>query len=206
MEIITGVGAEGQEGERSQYLYHHSRPLQYIEYGIVQQARTQDEAYGGAYDWTERALGFYPVFLAVGKTEEDIHMTGYQNQWSRKLGFDTYREKGDIDNQVLFSFNDIPNGIFMDYINWHILLNSQDRGYNISDRERSMILRPSWNKADWLRYAKRNPGCVQLVVPELDLRKADSIWVRNNATKKEAERMGFKGVDTQRLKVPPSFF
>ncbi len=37
-----------------------------------------DEA---AYGWLADRLGFWPLFLAVGETEEDRRVTGYQMQW-----------------------------------------------------------------------------------------------------------------------------
>ena len=141
----------------------------------------------------------------MGETIEDIEMTGYQNQWKQLLAwgrnYREYRQKGEIENQVLFSFTDIPTGVFMDYMNWHMVLNSAYNNYQMSDREKRMIFRPYWEKSDWLRYVRRNSHSLQLVVPKLDLRKAAVIWVRNVRTKRNLENEGFRNVEVRRIPV-----
>lgn len=201
MEKESYAKIEQTEIRQAVPLYHHARALEHSAYGIVMQERGVDKDYAGAYEWVEHAVGFYPLFLAVGATTDDIKMTGYQNQWGRKLGPNLYRQKGDIQNQVLFSFTDVSKGVFMDDANWHIVLNSENSNYQITNRERSMIFRPSWSTSDWLRYARKNPHSVQMVVPELDLRKAASVSVRNKTTQQYMEQHGFQNVSVVRIKV-----
>lgn len=189
----------------SKSTFHHSRNLEYSSFGIVKQKMGVDPDYEGAYRWLEKEVGFAPLFLAVGKIEEDIRMTGYQNQWRkllvRGLNNREYRHKGDTENQVLFSFNDLPGGRFMDYASWHIVLNSGHKNYKINSWARKLIFRETWDKEKWISHAAKNPGSVQYVVPELDLRKADSIWVRNKETQKNLEKRGFQNVAVKRLAV-----
>jgi len=184
---------------------HHARQLEYCIYGVVRQKRGVSEYFDKAYDWLEREVGFYPLFLSVGETVDDMAMTGYQNQWRRLLvegkNYRKYRQKGEVQNQVLFSFVDIPDGIFIDYMNWHMVLNSEYDNYQIPDREKRMIFRPSWRKSDWLRYARHNPHSVQLVIPELDLREATRVWVRNIQTQLHLEKVGFGNVEVRRIPV-----
>ncbi len=192
---------ENAEVDLSQYSYHHTRPLEYIRYGNVSQVKSDDEYYHRAFSWLEKQVGFYPLFMAVGKSEEDLQVTGYQGQWRRLLGTNDYRKKGDIENQVLFSFEE-QSGVYMDYMNWHLVLNATNRDYQMTDFEKKLIFKPSWKKSDWLRYARHNPAYVQMVVPDLDLSQANSIWVRNKDTKKRVEEMGFDNVEVRRLRVP----
>ena len=175
----------------------------------MQQEFDGDYYFEGAYKWLEQQLGFYPMFLAVGSTEDDIRMTGYQNQWRRLLveadnrGDDQHKKN--IENIVLFSYRDLPNpdGVFTDYQYWHIVLNSQHNNYRITEREKSWIFKSSWSKSDWLRHAKRNPHSVQLVVPFLDLTAADQITVRNKGTKRCLEGIGFGNVEVRGLRTHP---
>ena len=196
---------EPKEDRQVSPVYHHARELQHCVYGIVRPKRGASKYFDKAYEWLEREVGFYPLFLAVGETIEDIEMTGYQGQWTRLLArgenYREYRKKGEIENQVLFSFTDMPAGAFMDFQNWHMVLNSERDNYQLTDREKRMIFRPSWKKSDWLRYARRNPNSVQLVVPELDLRKAVRIWVRNIQTQLNLESAGFRNVEVRRIPV-----
>lgn len=194
------------EGKKGVPLYHHARPLEYSLYSVVRQEQGVDFFdFEGAYRWLEKEVGFYPLFLAVGPTEEDKRMTGYQNQWRRLLarGKDLreYRKKGEIDNQVLLSFLNISDGIFMDYEYWHIVLNSALNDYEVNKWVKKLIFRPTWNKNRWLDYAEREPHSVQLIVPELDLREAEVVWVRNRKTQEELKNIGFPNVEVRRLAV-----
>ena len=130
-------------------LYHHARPLEHVVYGYVSQARGIDPDFEAAYQWLVHEVGFYPLFLAVGGTLEAISMTGYQDQWRRKRATPEERHQGTI--VVLFSFNDVSAEVYMDYLNWHIVLNSGYKDYQITARERRMIFRPSWWPSAWLR-------------------------------------------------------
>lgn len=205
MEKEVRARIEQKENKLVTPLYHHARELEHCIYGVVGQKREASKYFDKAYEWLQHEVGFYPLFLAVGETINDIAMTGYQNQWMRLLAegrnYRKYRQKGEIENQVLFSFTDIPVGVFVDYMNWHMVLNSEYNNYQITDREKRMILKPSWRKSDWLRYARHNPHSVQLVVPELDLREAARIWIRNMQTKQHLERAGFGNVEVRRMQV-----
>ena len=196
---------EPKEDNKVTPLCHHARELKHCIYGVVRQKRRGSKYFDKAYDWLEHEVGFYPLFLTVGETIDDITMTGYQNQWRRLLAegknYRKYRQTGEIENQVLFSFSDIPSGAFRDYMNWHMVLNSEYNNYQIADRARKMVFRPSWGKSDWLRYARRNPHSVQLVVPELDLRKTTRIWVRNIQTQLNLESVGFRNIEVRRVPV-----
>ena len=180
-------------------LYHHARPLDHSPCGSVKQERGLDADFEGAYRWIEHHLGFYPLFLAVGATEDDMRMTGYQNQWRKKLGDREYRRKGEIDNYVLFSFSDVPNSIFTDFHYWHIVLNGGHSNYQISNWAKKLIFRPTWDRDRWLGYARRKPHSVQLIVPELDISRAERIWVRNRETKKHLEGLEFANIAVRRL-------
>lgn len=187
--------------DKEKLIYHHSRVLEHVKYGVVKQERGVDEYYEDCYLWLEKQVGFYPLFLSVGETEEDIRMTGYQNQWLKKIGSYEYRKKGEYPNYVLFSFDQLNSGVFMDYEGWHLCLNSSAINYQIRDWAKRHIFKYSWNKGDWLRYARKNPHSVQYVVPELDLSKANKVYVRNQATKKYLPKLGFKNINILRLKV-----
>ena len=183
--------------------YHHCRSLDGIVYGRVEASSEHaDEYFKDAYSWLEKVVGFYPIFLSVGTTDDDIRMTGYQNQWKRILSEGhnrkEYRKKGNFPNDVLFSFEDI-NGVFMDYNYWHIALNASHKNYQMTDYEKRLIFKPSWPKSKWLKKARKNQHSVQLVTPELYLPGAERIWVRNQQTKELLTSMGFDNVESRRL-------
>lgn len=221
----------------SDLIFHHCIPLNKLTFGEIVPHHTHtrekirdefDEFYVRTFQWWERRVGFYPLFFAVGKTEEDIRMTGYQNQFNRilesrmeKIGEGkkvtlpdgrTYnkgvfkritklRPAGDIDNRVLLSFRNV-DGIFTDYNAWHMALNGAgNKGeWDATDREFRQIIKPCYNRARWLRLAKAKPHLVQLLAPKCDLRTAARVWVRNQDTKRAVEAMGFQNVKVKRLK------
>lgn len=165
--------------------------------------------------WLESKIGFYPLFLAVGGTLGDVEMTGYAYQWKRIVRTipdksrprkmrNVLAKAGDIPNRVLFSYSDPPSEDikYVDYGAWFIALNSSHCDYKIGKRETSMILKPSWTPSDWLRMARKHPHHVMAVIPKLDLRRADRIWVRNMNMAKLLTDMGFKGVKVKRLRSP----
>ncbi len=184
-------------------LYHHARPLEFVEFGIVRQKMGIDSDFEPVYKWLEEEVGFTPLFLAVGKQEENIRMTGYQGQFARLLergkDYRRYRKKGEIDNQVLFSFSDVQNGVFTEFHDWHIALNAIPNGDKVGKWANKLIFRKTWDKEEWLDYADKKPHSVQVVVPELDLRTADSVWVRNKETQKKLQLLGFKHVEVKRI-------
>ncbi|MEK6846302.1 MAG: hypothetical protein AABY26_06065 [Nanoarchaeota archaeon] len=183
--------------------YHYCVSLEGVVYGEVRaNSEYADPCFKDAYSWLEKEVGFYPLFLAVGATEEDIRMTGYQNQWRRILSGGsngkTYRKRRILPNEVLFSFEEI-DGVFMDYGYWHIALNAAHNNYQITDYEKKLIFKPSWSKSDWLRKARKTPHSVQLVTPKLYLPDAHRVLIRNQQTKKLLESMGFDGVEVGRI-------
>ena len=187
-------------------LYHHCRSLEHVIFGEVKPKPEYDADLFDrkAHLWLEKQVGFYPLFLAVGTAEEDLHMTGYQDNWKRKIGehnkCSIYRKKGEFLNEVLFSFEEVT-GVFMDYLTWFIALNSEYKNYAVSDYEKRLIFKPSYSKADWLRKASKDPGTVMLVAPSLYLPDAKRIWARNKATKEKLEDMGFENVEAKRIAV-----
>jgi len=205
VEILQSSSIEIKEKEAIKLLYHHARPLESVKFDIVYPLRRNSQLYeglnsefAGENEWMEQYMGFYPLFLAVGKNDNDLRLTGYQNQWRKLLSYSLkhreYRQKGDDENYVLFSYAEMPTlGIFSDAVNTFPLLNLHlyNGGKDIKLRDIQSIFRPSWIKNDWISYANKNPGTVQLVAPSLDLRKAERVLVRNQKTKDGLEEMGF---------------
>lgn len=186
--------------------YHHSRPLEQINYGPVRQSRVTydeiDEAFLKAYDWLGEHVGFFPLFLALGDTQDAILETGWQNQWRRKIDSYSLTRYGSKRNEVLFSYKDIANSAFVDSQYWTATIgNFANNYYEVSDYWRRLILKPSWKKSDWLREARRQGDRVEAIVPELDLRTADLISVRNQDTRRLLERQGFQNVEVARISV-----
>ncbi|MBF0208609.1 MAG: hypothetical protein HQK53_17180 [Oligoflexia bacterium] len=109
-EIINFDQQFIESKERHKLLtFHHSRPLSAVTFGEVTQSpasvgaksvEDQEDAewFEQKYKWLEKQIGFYPLFMAVGRRNDDLRMTGYQNQWrkvlSRSRDGNTYREKG----------------------------------------------------------------------------------------------------------------
>ena len=187
-------------------LYHHSLSLDHVIFGEIRSdPKYADDDFKKAYTWLEDQIDFYPLFMAVGRSDDDIRMTGYPDNWrvrvasryeeGKRVG--TYRRKGEFPNLVLFSFDHV-DGVFMDFDNWHIVLNSWYNDYQISDYDKRLIFKPSWPRSRWLKKAKDNPHSVQLVTSSLDLSKATRVWVRNNATKQQLQDLGFSGVDVRK--------
>lgn len=210
-EIIAAPNPDKKEKASQILTYHHSRPLATVTHGSVfpvspleyETAELYPEYWDRAFRWLEGKVGFYPLFLAVGRSTEDLRMTGYQKQWAKLLmrsrAGNEYRQKGDIPNKVLFSYSQIsPQGVFVDFVNWDLVLNFSDKP-DFLEKYFHSIFRPSWNKNDWMTYANKKPHSVQLVVPSLDLSQATQVTVRNSRTQKVLENMGFTHVVTGRL-------
>ena len=184
-------------------LYHHCRSLDSITYGEVRaNPKYFDPDFKDAYIWLKEEIGFCPLFLAIGTTNDDILMTGYANQWRRIISEGPngkeYRKKGEFPNNVLFSFEEV-DGVFTDYGYWHLALGSYRD--NITDYEKRLIFKPSWPKSKWLRNSKKRLQSVQLVTPRLYLPDAKRIWVRNKQTQKVLERMGFDNIKVKRIPI-----
>lgn len=169
--------------------------------------------FDACYRWLAERVGFWPIWLAVGAGEEALRMTGYDNQFGRCIAWsrdgNTYRTAGEFPSYALFSWRQPPQGIrYLDYDNWCIgLLNSvtiQDHRSYVRDvpewLERG-ILRRSWKDSDWLRKAIRETHSTQAVVPQLDLRSADLVRVRNKKEQLRLQAMGFERVEVWRMKV-----
>jgi hypothetical protein len=55
----------------------------------------------------------------------------------------------------------------------------------------SWVLHPRRSARAWLAAAARESYSVQAVAPMLDLRTADSVWCRNQKTRRKLLKMGF---------------
>ena len=216
-----------------QLLYHHSCPLSAVRYGTIRPRKLSSlftaapQCVKGqaceldwwhyarsmklAYEWLAGEVSFYPLFLAVGATEDDRCATGYQSQFKRPRPGSQKSEP-----RVLFSYEAQPTAplAFNDYDHWHSLLSGAFSSLEnlgggrhtrtlrtIPQERRDQVLKPDWSSSRWLRQAGRAVHTVQAVVPALDLRAATRIWVPNVATRDELLRQGFAGerVEVHRL-------
>jgi len=161
-----------------------------------------------ANNWLKKEVGFYPLFMSVGNSIYDYYMTGYDDNWRVTLSswyegkpkkyYYKKRKKGEFPNLVLFSFDDV-DCVFMDHAYWVVGgYTNAINGEEVTNRDKRCIFKYSWTRAKWFRMVKKSGG-VQCVVPELDLRQAVRIWVRNNKTKKMMEKMGFTNVVVKRI-------
>lgn len=163
-----------------------------------------------AYEWLAEQIGFFPHFVSVGTNSDALYRTGYQDNWRVWTGGEfvnneyrkTYEKKGEIPNNVLFSF-DYLEGVFMDFDYWHIAINECVNGGNVSKRELNWIFKPSWTRERWLRAATNQTHAVDLLVPEIPLNKSAKVRVRNHATKKIIAAMGFQNIEISRFRVEP---
>lgn len=212
--------------------FHHARSLANVRHGTVAPVRLTEliprpDCSGGCewsdawhealvmeatYKWLAGLSGFWPLFLAVGETDEDRRMTAYQLQFSRspKSG-----PRGPIRERVMFSYHHPPPGtVYLDYMNWHIPLNSLIEQHGDPHRlavqlrsrgDQAAVLKRSWPASRWLRYARQNPHCVQAAVPELNLAAADEIWVPNQRIAHALHQQGFppERITVRRLTVTP---
>jgi len=199
MELLN-INRE-ESGERIKpYTYHHSRPIDFVNFGPVKQlsplkTQPEDPEYAqildSGYKFIEKRLGFYPLFLAVGRTNSDLFLTGFQDS--------------DISSEpktrtALFSFQDKPrNGVFMDFHQWNVSVLNMHWSGAPTDREIQSIFKPSWIRNDWISYANKFPGSVQMVVPDLDLSFADMVTVKSNEDKNLLTKLGFGNVVVAKL-------
>ena len=193
--------------------FHHAIPFERIQYGeiIGCKEKSDDDFYLPAFEWLSGEVGFWPIFLAVGKPS-DVYMTGYQNNWRRFLGHRAiYPKTGKMyfrkvyakpmQNIVLFSFRHVE-GVYTDYDAWHFALGAYGNRpqRELTKQEHQQIFKKSWSQSRWHKLAEKQ-SYVQLVTGKLDLRTAYRVWVRNKATKKALEKMGFKNVKIKRIPV-----
>lgn len=161
-----------------------------------------------AYEWLEEQVGFFPHFVAVGNDEDALYRTGYQDNWQVWMGGDfvqgiyrkSYRIKGEFPNLVLLSFEHLE-GVFMDFMSWHIAINACINGKRVPTSVMKMILKTSWTDKHWLQAARNQSHVVDLLVPEIPLDTAGGVWVRNCATQELVERRGFRNVEVARIQV-----
>jgi len=205
-------------------LYHHCRPIERVSFGTVYPANAwsgnPDLLHGHdqiAYAWLAERCGFWPIWLAVGITDDDRRVTGYSGQWLRKIGdgpdpsHRIYVRRGEFPSFVLFSWTEAPPRIVhIDYDTWHIVLNSVEyedrrpaRLGPIGPGTEASIMRPSWTPARWRRYARTHPASVQAVAPALDLASADAVWCRSQAARRRLIAMGFPAerIEVRRIAV-----
>ncbi len=171
---------------------HHALPLEEVSYDIIERERCEDDP---GHEWLSGKVRFSPLYLAVGDTELNVSMTGYHTQFERKKP-----NVIDASNMVLFSFREQPRaGVFIDDNHYIGLVMGLDGNPQPTSYKEEMVFHPSWNKTDWLRSATKPKESVILVVPELDVRTADLVTVRNKPTQQELERMGFQNVQVRRM-------
>jgi hypothetical protein len=158
--------------------------------------------------WLEKQIGFYPLFLAYGETDEDIRMTGYQQNWMRVISsryqcgknIVEYVKKGEAKNYILFSFESVQSPVFIDYDEWFCVLNSYP-SYDIKKSVVKRLFKPDWNREQWTKKVRREPHHVMVVVPHLDLRLANRIWARNKKTVTELHKIGFTLAEKNRISM-----
>nr|WP_320160756.1 hypothetical protein [uncultured Methanoregula sp.] len=92
-------------------------------------------------------------------------------------------------------------GIFMDYGSWHIALNACMNGRYVTDAEKKMIFKPSWNRNRWIRAARTSSHSVQLAAAVLPLDEAKRVYVRNLETGERLRLMGFPDPEVKRIPV-----
>lgn len=193
----------------SSLLYHYCMPASGVVRGSIVPVRTRSfPDFLPAYEWVEEQLGFFPLFLAVGRLDEIAWMTGYQDNWrvvtGGEMGESGYRKicrkKGEFPNLALLSFESV-DGVFMDYDYWHIALNAIMNGSRVSRQEESWIFKHSWTKNRWIHAALAGTHQVQLVTPALSLTDAREIRVRNISTRCLVEGRGFRDVRVYRIPV-----
>jgi hypothetical protein len=179
-------------------------PFDQISYAEIKADKkyTEDEDFRRSFEWLEKRIGFYPIFMACGN-EQAEGLTGYANQWASVIGWDRNgnirRSKGEFPNfaMLVFRTEDVQEAVFTDYDYWCGCLNSDEPEPYIVRR----LFKRSWSRNDWFRFASRDPCGVQVLVPKLDTRKACEIWVRNQASRKKLLDMGFTNVIVKRLPI-----
>ncbi len=175
-------------------LFHHARDLPYVRHGVVRHSplsgllaapdcsggceRPNDPFHDAlwmdaAYAWVAERVGFWPVFLAAGAGDEDRWMTGYQDQWRRAPA--ARGEEKPRASKVLFSWGAPPPGtVFMDFLAWHMVLNSVEVSPEDPHRPRlrplpgfyeRQIWKRSWRQSGWMRMARRNPAASRASLP-----------------------------------------
>ncbi len=191
-----------------------SMPLDRVEFGQVSPDRFEDDPFEGRGAlWLQDKIGFYPQVLYFADSNQmAADYSGYSQQWRRwwhDFGSDdrpakVHAQKGNPRNQVLavFKLSALERPVFIDDEQYCHVLNDVGnhrpiKGVQLEQR----IFKRSWKTSDWLRLARQEPISVSTLVPHVDLREAVELWVRNKATKRSLEAMGFHNVCVKRLHV-----
>lgn len=200
---------------KTREFYHHGTPIENVKYGILHSdvKYTTDENHKLSNLWIKSIVGYYPTFIAYGNDYEVFLATGYENQFARVESYSSQgnvlRKKGEVSNIVHFSFQNLENLTYMDFLAWFGPLNEFITIKTSSDFERvtkkwkKHVFKPSYSESGWRRMAKNDPGAVMAVVPFLDLTTATTIYTRNRGTKKALESIGFESqiIKVERAKV-----
>jgi hypothetical protein len=168
-----------------------------------------------AYRWLAERVGFWPLWLAVGGSDDDRRRTSYHDQFRR-----AWADGVGVANPVLFSWREKPSPLlrYPCFEHWSTIsltgIDCQPPQASGPRQHRSVcppadpraqtwILHPSWSEGDWLRRAGLVPRSVQAVAPMLDLRSADAVWCRNQPTRRRLVEIGFDPgrVQVRRLAV-----
>lgn len=175
---------------------------------LVPDPKYSDKDYLPGYKWLEKQIGFFPLFMAAGTEDSAPYNAGYNNQWRVKLSSTEYRAKGDIQNFVMFRFDETPETCcFLDSGWWSVgILTPHLNNEEPRQSEVRSVLKRSWSRARWLREIAKDKIGIELVVPQLDLRKANEVWVRNKHTRAQVEKLGFKNVQVRRIPVEAPWY
>ncbi len=181
---------------------------------LVPGPRHSSKEYLPAYKWLEERVGYFPMFLAAGNEDEAPYTTGYHNQWrvslsqkkcpkSGRLVTLKRRKAGRFPNLVMFRFDEAPsNCTFMDSSWWAIsVMNGLTQGILPAEPDVKRVFKRSWSRNRWLNKAAADGCSVELVVPQLDLSKTSSVWVRNQATADRLTQLGYTNVQVRRIAV-----
>lgn len=193
--------------------FYHSMPLERVCNGtITPHPDFSDPEYSCEYGWLAEQVGFYPLFLAVGKEADAdaVRTTGYDHQWQVSLGLESMpdgtsrkvkRKAGEFPSSVIFAFKieALPNvRCYNDYRAWHIAMMRAADG-DIGAQLHRSIFKRSWSESKWLRTAANDGAALQVVVPHLDLGASSFIWVRNEKTRRQMVARGFQNVSIKRF-------
>lgn len=192
--------------EEEGLFYHYCMALEDVSFGVlVPDPERTDPDDREATAWLAREIGFWPVFVAVGDSLDAYLNTGYHMNWARVVQWSSsgtvLRKAGEHPNLVLLSFAHLE-GVFMDHDYWFLVLNARDIERDIGLVQRRWIFKPSWSRRKWLRSAMGEERMAMLVCPQLELRSARRVWVRNRRTKRALEGLGFPNVVVHRIPVP----
>lgn len=170
----------------------------------------QTRSYEPAYRYAAERIGFWPLFLAVGEHPDAQRLTGYDNQFRRAIAWGptgtTYRPAGGFPDDVLLSWQSAPAEqlVHSDYDWWCCALMCVDhetrafQAEHMGSRAERCIWKSSYAPARWRLLARREPGRVQAMVPQVDLRTADLVRCRSRRTRAMLVGMGF---DPERVRV-----